>query len=75
MTDIPDYGAMGDADLQAHAAVLIPAIHARVDASTSATAKAKRRASHLHDVADDLENLLFSGGQVSARSGGEGKDP
>ncbi len=73
-TTVPDYGLMNDADLQAHAAALIPVVHARVDASTTATAKAKRRASHLHDVADDLEALLFSGGQVAARSG-DGKEP
>jgi len=75
MTDTPDYASMSDADLQAHAAALIPAVHDRVANHPGVSARAKRRAAQLHDMADDLENLLFSGGQISARSGGEGKDP
>ncbi len=74
MTESPDYASMSDTDLQAHAAALIPAVHDRVANHAGTSARAKRRAAQLHDVAEDLDRLLFDGGQIAARSG-DPKDP
>lgn len=73
-TTVPDYGSMNEEDLQAHTAALVPAVHAMIDAHPGVSARVKRKAAHWHDQAEDLDRLLFEGGQIAARSG-DPKDP